>query len=167
MTLPQGRLIQYSLTATATTGAAASAARMSIFDGGGRLVFTLSVEAGKPLATGTVWLAAGTYTVVYNAATRDGSPLPSLQLAVSGRERSDPMDPYKIDPLGSPYPYPPPLPPPLPPPPPPPPPPAMPPPLAPPVSPPPLVLQWITMVAAVTQPPLPILDPVADPFLGL
>jgi hypothetical protein len=163
MTLPQGRLIQYSLSATTTTGASASAARMSIFDAGGRLVFTLSVEAGKPLATGTVWLAAGTYTVVYNAATRDGSPLPSLLLTVSGRERSDPMDPYKIDPLAYPYPYPPP---PLSPPPPPPPPPLMPPPLPPPESP-PLVLQWITMVAAVTQPPLPILDPVADPFLGL
>jgi hypothetical protein len=154
MTLPQGRLIQYSLSATTLAGAPVSAARMSIFDAAGRLAFTLSAEAGKPLVTGTVWLAAGTYTVVFNAATQGGGPLQSLLLDVSARERSDPMDPYKIEPIG----------PPLPPPPPPPPPPP-----APPGSPPPPpTLDWISMIVAVTQPPpLPILDPIADPFLGL
>jgi hypothetical protein len=148
ITLNQGRLTQYSLSASTQAGAPSTAVRMSIFDANGRLVFTLSVEAGKPLATGTVWMSAGTYTVVFNAATRDGSPLQPLTLNLSARERSDPMDPYPIDPI-------------LPPPPPPPPPP-------PGSPPPPPPLSWIAMITAVTQPPpLPILDPIADPFLGL
>ena len=60
---------------------------MSIFDADGSIMFSMVVEAGKPLATGTVWLSAGTYTVVFNAATRDGSPLRGLTFSLAARER--------------------------------------------------------------------------------
>jgi hypothetical protein len=61
------------------------------------------------LTTGTVWLSAGTYSVVFNGATRDGSALQAMAFSLSARERSDPMDPFVEDPIGSPPPPPPPI----------------------------------------------------------
>ena len=72
LTLAQGKLVQFSMTAATTAGAPAEAVRMTVVDVTGRTVFTLVAQAGDALATGTVWLAAGTYTVVLSAATRDG-----------------------------------------------------------------------------------------------
>jgi hypothetical protein len=153
--LDQGRLVQFSLSASTGASAPDQAVRMTIFDSAGHAVFTMAVEAGNVLATGTAWLSAGIYTVVYNAATRDGSALQDLAVSVSARERSDPMDPFYIDPIVGPPPAPPlPPPPPLTPPPPPPPPPPD---------------NWF-LVSSTSAYPLPgqtILDPIANPYLSL
>src|SRR5205823_13852150 len=73
LTVTGDRLTQFALTATGGSATATTAVRMTIFDATGHSVFTTVAVAGQPLATGAVWLAAGDYTVVFNAATRDGS----------------------------------------------------------------------------------------------
>jgi hypothetical protein len=107
MTLSGGKLTQFSLSATSATSAVGvqdSAVRATVFNSLGQAVFTLVAEAGKVLTTGTVWLSAGTYTVAFNAATRDGSALQGLTFNLSARERSDPVDPYIEGPIGPPAP---------------------------------------------------------------
>ena len=144
LALNQGRLVQFSLEAETGSSAPLQAVQMTIVDATGHTVFRLAVAAGTPLATGTVWLGAGTYTVVFNAATVDGSPLHNLDFSVSARERSDPMDPLYLDPN-------------LPPPP-------------PPMQPPPVPLNnWFAMTTTSAVPPLglQLLDAIADPFLSL
>src|SRR5207244_253123 len=83
--------------ATGGSATAATAVRMTLFDSTGHAVFTTVALAGQPLATGAVWLAAGNYTVVFNAATRDGSALGSLAVDVAARALSDPIDAYAAD----------------------------------------------------------------------
>ena len=136
MTVGGGKLTQFSL-ASSSTGSANSAVRMTIINAAGQTVFTLVSEAGKALTTGTVWLSVGTYTVVFNAATRDGSMLQGLTFNLSARERSDPVDPYIERPIGSPPP--------------------------PPSGP----ITVIAISTLIGWPPIgPINDPIANPFAG-
>ena len=147
MTLGGGKLTQFSLSATTTAGAPESAVRVTVVNAAGQTVFTLVSKAGMPLTTGTVWLSAGTYTVVFNGATRDGSALDGLTFNLSARERSDPVDPYLEGPIGAP---PPPAPPTSPPPPP---------------SPPPAPITVIDVSPPAPLPPVgPINNPIANPF---
>ena len=69
---------------------------MTIFDATGHAVFTQVAFAGAELTTGTVYLGAGTYTVAFNAATKDGSALPDLAFTLAQRVISDPIDAYPI-----------------------------------------------------------------------
>jgi hypothetical protein len=114
LTLTQGKLVQFSLSAIAPPGSVLSAGQITVYDSSGNEVFVLAASAGGPLTTGTVWLNAGIYTVAYNGATVDGSALPALTLLPEARELSDPVNPIPINP---PYSPPPPAPPPPPPPP--------------------------------------------------
>jgi len=97
LTVGEGRLTQFALSA-ANAGQAA-AVRMTIYDSQGNKVFTLVAEAGKAIKTGTVWLAAGTYTVVYNAASKSGASLAGIAYSLAKWERSGPVDPFPIDPM--------------------------------------------------------------------
>jgi hypothetical protein len=96
------RLTQFTLSADIGASTADAAVRMTIFDDKGHAVFTMVAFAGQPLVTGNVWLAPGSYTVVFNAATRSGAPLPNLAFNWSKRERSSPLDPIFLDPTGDP-----------------------------------------------------------------
>ena len=49
-----------------------------------------------------MWLASGSYTVVINAATQDGSALGAMSVALAARTLSDPIDPYVTDPTSPP-----------------------------------------------------------------
>jgi hypothetical protein len=168
MTLPSGKLVQFSLTASTVATAPDSAVGMTIVDANGNTVFTMAAQAGQPLATGTVWLSASTYTVIFYATTEDGSALQTLTFTASGRELSDPMDPMFLNPTSPPTtslpvsisstqaasPSPPVS-------------------SSPPVSPPPPVApptssSWFSISTLTTQPPpVPLVDPIANPFLGL
>jgi hypothetical protein len=106
MTVTGDRLTQFALNATGGSTTATTAVRMTLFDATGRAVFTTVALAGQPLSTGAVWLGSGTYTVVFNAATRDGSSLQTLAVDVAARTLSDPIDPYVIDPTETPPPPP-------------------------------------------------------------
>ncbi|VTR94616.1 zn-dependent protease : Matrixin OS=Singulisphaera acidiphila (strain ATCC BAA-1392 / DSM 18658 / VKM B-2454 / MOB10) GN=Sinac_4791 PE=4 SV=1: Peptidase_M10: PPC [Gemmata massiliana] len=92
------RLTQFALTATGGSSTSATAVRMTIFDATGHAVFTTVARAGLPLTTGAVWLVSGSYTVVFNAATLDGSSIQSLGLVLSARTLSDPLDPIVENP---------------------------------------------------------------------
>lgn len=102
MTASETRLTQFSLSASAATGSPRAAVRMAVFDSQGQLVFSIVAEAGQSLATGTLWLMGGDYTIAFTAATKDGSPLTGLTFNLGKRERSDPMDPVLEDPIGLP-----------------------------------------------------------------
>lgn len=131
------RLTQFALTATGGSTSTATAVRMTVFDANGRTVFTLVSVAGRPLTTGAVWLPSGTYTVVFNAATQNGSTFQGLEVSLAARKLSDPIDPYVEDPLAPP-----------------------------PVPQVPIVALPPVPIAPTTPPP-PIVDPITNPFLGL
>jgi hypothetical protein len=95
LTVSSTHLMQFTL-AAALNGSLAAGVRMTIFDATGHSVFTQVAFAGQPLSTGTVLLGAGSYTVAFNAATKDGSPLPALTYALGRRDLSDPIDAYPI-----------------------------------------------------------------------
>jgi hypothetical protein len=97
LTLAQGRVVELSLAASTQSSAPVEATGVTILDSNGNVIFTMAVEAGTPLSTGTVWLGVGTYVVVLTGATEDGSPLQNLNVMFSAREISDPMDPLYID----------------------------------------------------------------------
>ena len=144
MTLAGGKLTQFSFSASTAADAPESAVRMSIFDSTGQMIFTMVAEAGNLLTTGTVWLGAGTYTVVFNGATRDGSALQGLTFNLSARERSDPMDPLPENPI-----------------------PTLPPPPGVPLVPPPPPPTPIVINNPVPVPPAPpVADPIPSPFAG-
>src|SRR5262249_21151626 len=67
-----------------------AAVRMTIYDAGGNVVFTVAAPAGATISR-NVFLAAGVYTVRFAAATRDGTPLPNLRYKVRGESLTDPM----------------------------------------------------------------------------
>jgi hypothetical protein len=101
LTVNSTHLMQFTLSAS-VDGSVAAGVRMTIFDATGHSVFTLVAFAGQPLSTGTVLLGAGTYTVAFNAATKDGSPLPALTYVLGRRDLDDPIDAYPItDPNGT------------------------------------------------------------------
>ena len=102
----QGRLTQFALSSFAGIGVDA-AVRMTIYNSLGQKVFTLVSVSGQPLSTGSVWLEAGDYTVVYNAAARNVKVMPNVAYVVRKWERSDPIDPYPVDPTSPPPPPPP------------------------------------------------------------
>jgi hypothetical protein len=104
MTVTGDRLAQFSLSATGGAATTTTAVRMSIFDASGDLVFTMVALSGQPMSTGAVWLASGDYTLVFNAATEDGSALPSLSVALASRSLTDPQDPVPVDPTQPPPP---------------------------------------------------------------
>ncbi len=98
MTVSQSRLYAFALSADTNGSATAAAVRMTVFDATGHAVFTQVAFAGRPLSTGTVFLGAGDYTVVFNAATKTGAALPDLTYTLAERVLSDPIDAYPIDP---------------------------------------------------------------------
>jgi hypothetical protein len=104
MTVTGDRLVQFALSATGGSFTGVTGVRMSIFDATGKLVFTMSAVAGAPLSTGFVWLGSGSYTVVYNAATSDGSDMGLLSVSVASRTLTDPIDPLPINPTSPPPP---------------------------------------------------------------
>jgi hypothetical protein len=102
MTVAQSRLFVFSLSADTNGSAIDSAVRMTIFDATGHSVFTQTALAGQALTTGTVYLGAGNYAVVFNAATRAGAALPDLTYTLGKRVISDPIDAYPLDPTTTP-----------------------------------------------------------------
>lgn len=104
MTVPVGRVAQFALGATGGSATVTTGVRVTVFDSTGRSVFTAVAKTGQPLATGALWLASGTYTVAFNAATSDWSPVAGVAYSLSTRALSDPIDPYVEDPTSPPPP---------------------------------------------------------------
>jgi hypothetical protein len=97
MTVSGNQLDQFAISAT-SSGTVAVAVQVSIYDSTGKKIFSRAVKAGDPARTGEVWLPAGTFTVVFNFATQDGSTLPNIAFNLQMRQLSDPIDPVPIDP---------------------------------------------------------------------
>ena len=90
-----------SNTAGAVSTSATTAVRMTVFDANGKPVFVLTTLAGQTVS-GDVYLEAGTYKVLFVAATVDGSTLQTLSYNLRGKSITDPMGPIPTDPTESP-----------------------------------------------------------------
>jgi hypothetical protein len=96
LTVQQSQLSQFILSAQTADASITSGIRMIIYDATGQVVFTVTAEAGR-VGTGSVVLLAGTYTVRYEAATKNGEALPALTYSMSFVRVSDPIDPYPTE----------------------------------------------------------------------
>ena len=94
----QGRVYVFSLSADANGSATAAAVRMTLVDGTGHALFSQVAYAGRELSTGTVYLGAGNYDIVYTAGTKLGAALPDLTFTLGKRVISDPLDAIPLDP---------------------------------------------------------------------
>jgi hypothetical protein len=117
LTAPQTALYHFVLSAAAADPSTQAAVRMTIYDGKGKVVFTLMAQNGETV-TGNVFLAAGSYTVRIAGGTPNGSPLAPLKFSLRGIVIDDPIGPGTSDPTSDPSQPPPPPPPGQPPPPP-------------------------------------------------
>jgi hypothetical protein len=96
MTMQESQLVQFTLSAQTVDPTIASGLRMIIYDANGNIVFTVTAFPGQ-VGSGSVMLQAGTYTVRYEAATKDGEALPALTYNMSYVRLSHPIDPYAVD----------------------------------------------------------------------
>src|SRR5205823_1023833 len=106
LTVPESADVTFTLSASApaATGVAV-AVRMRVYDQNGNVVLTIDALNGQTTSA-KVLLAHGTYTVVFTAATQDGSALPALSYLLRGKTVTDPLDPVPVDPNAPPPPDP-------------------------------------------------------------
>jgi hypothetical protein len=95
LTVQESQLVQFSLSAQTANASIVSAIRMILYDANGNIVFTMTANAGQ-VGSGTVVLLAGTYTVKYEAATKDGEALPDMNFSMGYVRLGHPIDPYPI-----------------------------------------------------------------------
>jgi hypothetical protein len=74
-----------------------SGVRMAVFDAAGRAVASQVARAGETVST-TTYLAAGTYTVRFEALSPPGTAPPVTTYALSGIPLTDPIGPVGSDP---------------------------------------------------------------------
>lgn len=96
MTVTRSEGFQFTLSATNTTDAVATAARLTVFDATGTAVFTTVARTGETVS-GFVLLHPGTYTIVIAGATADGSPLSGLEIDARFLATTDPIGPMLAD----------------------------------------------------------------------
>jgi hypothetical protein len=75
---------------------------MTIVDSTGATVATLTVQAGQPTVSADIYLAMGTYSIIFTASTSDGSALGGINFSLSGDMLSDPVGAYSTSPSTSP-----------------------------------------------------------------
>lgn len=102
LTVTQSSLFHFVASATtATTPLDPNVAlRMTVYDANKAVVFSQFVGNGD-IVTGNIFLAPGTYTFRFAAATRDGRPLPAFRFTLKGDVLSDPIGPRPADTSGS------------------------------------------------------------------
>lgn len=95
----QSQLFQFVLSA-GTPGLAQDAqVRMEIFDGDGRLVFSLVGRAGETVSDSSVFLTPGEYRARFTVESTGGGPPPVLPYRLRGINLTDPIGPAIEDPL--------------------------------------------------------------------
>lgn len=72
LTINEAGVYEFALAANSAT--AGDAVTMTVYDGDGNVVFTLTATAGRPVVTATKYLKAGTYTVRYGGARSNSGP---------------------------------------------------------------------------------------------
>jgi hypothetical protein len=101
LTLNQNELMNFVLAAQTGPAAPLEQVTMLIYDALGNLVYSQSATAGQPATSGSVYLAQGTYTVQFVAASLTSAAVQPLTYSLSGQVLSSPIDPTVIDPTGS------------------------------------------------------------------
>jgi len=92
----EGQQFQFVLSASDWGAAVATGVRMTITDAAGRDVFSLSAASGAT-RIGTVFLAAGSYTVTFTRDAQPGDPLTPVLFELSGLSQSDNLGPQLRD----------------------------------------------------------------------
>jgi hypothetical protein len=101
LTLNQNVLLNFVLSAQTGPIAPLEQVTMLIYDALGNLVYAQSATVGQPPTSGTVYLAQGTYTVQFVAASLTSVAVQPVTYSLGGQVLSSPIDPTVIDPTGS------------------------------------------------------------------
>ncbi|HTK76219.1 MAG TPA: matrixin family metalloprotease [Gemmataceae bacterium] len=97
LTVTKPQVSHFALTAGDAATTDVAAIRMTVFDQNGRAVFALTALAGQTV-TGDVYLGAGTYKIIFRAATQHDTPLPAIAFTLRGKSLTDPINPLPQDP---------------------------------------------------------------------
>ena len=90
LTVNQGQLFHFTLSASTGGAAIESAIRMTIYDSNGAVVYSGVAHDGTTIST-TLFLGAGTYTFRFAGGTRTGDPLPPINYVLNAVGLSDPI----------------------------------------------------------------------------
>jgi hypothetical protein len=101
----EGQLFHFVLSANGSQAPAGAAVTMTIYDLSGNVLTTLTAFNGDTQSE-TVYLAPGTYTVLFTGSAPGGSTLSSIDYSLSGIGLTDPIGVSKTDPVLSPSPPP-------------------------------------------------------------
>jgi hypothetical protein len=102
ISVAQTGVMQFALTASAADASVGAQVQMTIYDQSNNQLFTMTAITGQPLSTSFTYLAAGTYTVVFSAATSSGAALPDITWTLAVQGFSNPQDPILVDPTQTP-----------------------------------------------------------------
>src|SRR5207302_153181 len=98
--LGQAQLFHFVLSANAG-GAANVSVRLKIVDRSGAVVGSVAAADGQSVSL-TPFLAAGTYSIRFDAVTGSGQAVPVIGYVLRGLGISDPIGPEEDDPTGTP-----------------------------------------------------------------
>ena len=96
----QTQLFHFVLSANAADPTAQAAVRLTIFNGSGKVLFTLVAVNGQTVS-GNVFLNQGSYVVHFDGGTPNGAALPTLNFTVWGITLTQPIGPSGSDPTNS------------------------------------------------------------------
>jgi hypothetical protein len=101
LTTGRSQVMYFELTAAGLPDDVTGGIRMAIFDSAGHVVTTLFALAGQTVSAST-FLAAGKYTIRFEALTPDGFKLPTMTYGLKGVTLTDPIATASSDPTLSP-----------------------------------------------------------------
>jgi hypothetical protein len=98
----ESQLFQFLLSANGIGAPAGSAVQMTIKDQNGKVVYTLTADAGDTVSSNALLLAPGAYTLTFTALGPPGDPVPALSYSLTGESISDPIGAVANDPTTQP-----------------------------------------------------------------
>jgi hypothetical protein len=98
----ESQLFQFLLSANGQGAPAGSAVQMTITDSSGKVVYSLTANAGDTVSSDALFLTPGAYTLSFTVLSPSGSPVPTLSYSLMGEPFSDPIGPTPTDPTQTP-----------------------------------------------------------------
>jgi hypothetical protein len=102
----ESQLFQFVLTAGIPGMPQDETVRMDLYNSAGKLVFTLTGQAGNTVSGSSVFLVPGEYHAYFTAQSKSQSSLAPLFFLLRGLALSDPIGASSDDPTMQPQPYP-------------------------------------------------------------
>lgn len=93
-TANESQLFNFVLSSATHNGSTQAAVQLSLVNATGQAVLILTAQNGQSPVTAVVYLAAGTYSIRYQALSLDGSPAPLVDYWLAGEALSDALGAY-------------------------------------------------------------------------